>query len=808
MTNHPPVRPILRPRLTFRQPDGVAQSGPRGDRPIDSSSNTSATLFDPPNDGSPEKIATSELVRAVRDIENKSTGGFAKLMVLFVSLGLFVAAGMAWWNPRMIAMLVVVLLFHEAGHYIAMRMFGYRNVKMFFIPFLGAAVSGRHFNIAGWKKAIVYLAGPVPGIVTALPLMWFGSTQQIGWMFELGGMSLVLNALNLLPVMPLDGGWIMHLTVFSRSPILELLSRLLGVVLMVALAFFAESKFLIFVAIPLVLSLPVTYRVAKLVRYLRGAPLPQPERDEIPDAAIRFLGDEMRTTSLAQTPIPQRAALLVQIYESLIVKPPGVIATLSIWFLYGGAFLTAIIGGSTLFAMRGLLEGRFMGDWLQTKNHHVELPVDDTEFYLGSLPIEDSMLAVARFESAEQVTANWNRLDPIDRDHYTHVRIGNVLLASVPGVADRHDVMLAAADAMRSSDEDERPENEAFDQGQIQEQIADFFKPVDPATTWLAPLVAAPDTNSRKSATVVDVISGMQDSIQLSCRAPSVEIANAVAKKDFEVPGVTDENLYIPTWSPIDPPTPQQLTNRGVLETLINGITVASDPELCELRQKLQKSQFQGLGDQADSVRRAGEIQKEIFALDSRYTAKVLATLNGEPAEVAKRYAEYQVSLHQHSADMHQRSVAIEQARNRQGDEAATAEWANWDRDEDDFPTLDDYFGIDPNYLGFGEPGNQNYHFAAHVSGSVITDRDYRLTIDPDGVAEALEIETRDENDDEDEQESERSDDAKRMVDGTILMLHIHRATDRAAAVSAVVAYLQRQGFRDFVLHYSTPGPP
>ena len=64
----------------------------------------------------------------------------------------------------MVAALIPILLFHEFGHYVAMRVFGYQDLRMFFIPLFGAAVSGRHYNVPGWKKAIVSLAGPVPGI--------------------------------------------------------------------------------------------------------------------------------------------------------------------------------------------------------------------------------------------------------------------------------------------------------------------------------------------------------------------------------------------------------------------------------------------------------------------------------------------------------------------------------------------------------------------------------------------------------------------------------------------------------------------
>jgi len=46
---------------------------------------------------------------------------------------------------------------------------------MFFVPLLGAAVMGRHYNVKGWQKAVVSLAGPVPGILVGLGLAAVGN---------------------------------------------------------------------------------------------------------------------------------------------------------------------------------------------------------------------------------------------------------------------------------------------------------------------------------------------------------------------------------------------------------------------------------------------------------------------------------------------------------------------------------------------------------------------------------------------------------------------------------------------------------
>src|SRR2546423_417803 len=59
-----------------------------------------------------------------------------------VSFTVFILLGILLFTPVELAWLVGVLLFHETGHFLGMRYFGYRDVQMFFIPLFGAAVRG------------------------------------------------------------------------------------------------------------------------------------------------------------------------------------------------------------------------------------------------------------------------------------------------------------------------------------------------------------------------------------------------------------------------------------------------------------------------------------------------------------------------------------------------------------------------------------------------------------------------------------------------------------------------------------------
>jgi Zn-dependent protease len=59
------------------------------------------------------------------------------------------------WQDLLI--LIGVLFLHELGHFAAMRSFGYENTSIFFLPFFGAATSGRKDHATLSEKVMVVL---------------------------------------------------------------------------------------------------------------------------------------------------------------------------------------------------------------------------------------------------------------------------------------------------------------------------------------------------------------------------------------------------------------------------------------------------------------------------------------------------------------------------------------------------------------------------------------------------------------------------------------------------------------------------
>lgn len=137
----------------------------------------------------------------------------------FVLSGLaFAGLGGLFWGWESAVALLAVVAFHEFGHFLAMRRFGYRHVRMLLIPLLGGVATGVESDPSGTRRAVVSLAGPLPGIVLGwillavyVRLLFDGSSSSAGRVLSTAAFALLgLNYLNLLPIPPLDGGRVLE----------------------------------------------------------------------------------------------------------------------------------------------------------------------------------------------------------------------------------------------------------------------------------------------------------------------------------------------------------------------------------------------------------------------------------------------------------------------------------------------------------------------------------------------------------------------------------------------------------------------
>jgi len=264
-----------------------------------------------------ESLRHAEALAEIAKVQNKKPGWLNAVLILAVSIMLFLGAGSVLWSWEIALMLSPILFVHELGHFLAMTIFGYRNLKMFFIPFLGAAVSGQNYNVENWKKAVVSLAGPVPGIAIGVVLGIAGLFLQYEWMVSAAMLTLVLNALNLLPVLPLDGGWIVHHLLFSRHYFLDIGFRIVTALLLLVGSALVSDRILVGLGIFMVIGLPTAFRLGRLTHRLR----PQlaafsTDSQTIPnETAVTILDHIDKDFPAASTKL--RAQLALNVFESL-----------------------------------------------------------------------------------------------------------------------------------------------------------------------------------------------------------------------------------------------------------------------------------------------------------------------------------------------------------------------------------------------------------------------------------------------------------------------------------------------------------
>lgn len=198
----------------------------------------------------------------------------AWLTVLCVS-GVLTTASMALlFDVATGLTLVAAIGVHEAGHLLAMRVLGYRNLGVLFIPFLGGAATGERDEGTLSEELTVLLAGPVPSLFIAPPIALVAHSMAPladRVVFDALLIVSVLNFLNLLPVMPLDGGKVVHALWFAGRPLADPVFRVLCAASLFAAGVALSDSLLIGLGVAVTLALRSTYAQAKVERQLRNS---------------------------------------------------------------------------------------------------------------------------------------------------------------------------------------------------------------------------------------------------------------------------------------------------------------------------------------------------------------------------------------------------------------------------------------------------------------------------------------------------------------------------------------------------------
>lgn len=128
---------------------------------------------------------------------------------IFWSIGSMIVSAIAWsflGGMEFGIGIVLLILVHEMGHYFVIRAKGLPAKLPIFIPYLGAFVSMVKMPKNALDEAIIALAGPFTGGISAvIMLLLYYQTGYSLWI-NLAYFGFLINVLNLIPINPLDGG--------------------------------------------------------------------------------------------------------------------------------------------------------------------------------------------------------------------------------------------------------------------------------------------------------------------------------------------------------------------------------------------------------------------------------------------------------------------------------------------------------------------------------------------------------------------------------------------------------------------------
>ncbi len=171
-------------------------------------------------------------------------------------------------NLAYIAAILIVIIIHEMGHFLFMKLFNYSNVKIFIVPLLGAFTSGKKQQVSQAQLSIIILAGPVPGIIIGCVLFWLNIDLQNDTIKMLANTFLVINLLNCLPFYPLDGGRLIETLFFKENYVIRLVFGIISIICLGLLFLFVQSFIMLIVPVLIALEIYNETKHQKIRDYL------------------------------------------------------------------------------------------------------------------------------------------------------------------------------------------------------------------------------------------------------------------------------------------------------------------------------------------------------------------------------------------------------------------------------------------------------------------------------------------------------------------------------------------------------------
>lgn len=178
-------------------------------------------------------------------VEKENNKGGIALTIMSIVLFVLIFMVVLGNQLTFITNLLIVLLIHEGGHFIMMKVFKYKNVRMLFVPLMGAFVQGKKEHYSQRESMWVTVMGPFPGIILGTVAILAAIEYQNEVILNLGLLFLVLNLINLIPLDPLDGGQLFKMYSGNKSEMFLMIFSFISSLVIIVVGWLIDEYILI-----------------------------------------------------------------------------------------------------------------------------------------------------------------------------------------------------------------------------------------------------------------------------------------------------------------------------------------------------------------------------------------------------------------------------------------------------------------------------------------------------------------------------------------------------------------------------------
>ena len=283
-------------------------------------------------------------VEGFRRMEQLQQGLISKKLRPWLILGsftLFIVTSTKYFGTQTLIIFIAALILHEGGHLLAMKLCGYRDASLLFLPFLGAVATARKDDATIIQKFCVSLAGPIPGLILGIGLaIIFKDASYSTWVKQASWILICLNLFNLLPIYPLDGGQIVDILLFSRFPYSDVVFKAFGAIIISLLGIM--HPFLFLLTIPLAFNIVHSYRAAKINFKIQKSFRKNPPENQ--DNILYSLFKYLQQFDYHNLPFNSRYMLVKNLHERYHCFYSKRITRVILASLYCGSLLLGVLG--------------------------------------------------------------------------------------------------------------------------------------------------------------------------------------------------------------------------------------------------------------------------------------------------------------------------------------------------------------------------------------------------------------------------------------------------------------------------------